>query len=126
MGDLPKSVQEIADVIGREKALHLIRSLPTYVAGKPGKRCTRVMLYVPQRLRMDHPLVQILGFEDAAKMVDNFGGECLQPANCSGNKGGRPKKNPDVDQKDCETQNQPVIHDGVLSMLMPFHGAARA
>lgn len=126
MRDLPKSVQEIADVIGRDKALHLIRSLPTYVAGKPGKRCTRVMLYVPQRLRLDHPLVLILGFEDAAKMVDHFGGECLQPANCSGNKGGRPKKNPDVEMKNSESQNGDVIHHGVLSMLMPFHGVARA
>jgi hypothetical protein len=126
MGDLPKSVQEIADVIGREKALHLIRSLPTYVAGKPGKKCTRVMLYVPQRLRMDHPLVLILGFEDAAKMVDVFGGECLQPANCSGNRGGRPKKNPDVEIEQSETQNADVIHHGVFNMLFPMHGAIRA
>lgn len=79
---LPASVQEIADVIGRETALYLIGQLPTCYAGTDGKRSTRVILYVPRRLRPNHRLVEILGWERASKLVEGFGGEILQPANC--------------------------------------------
>jgi hypothetical protein len=82
---LPRSVQEIADVIGRERALYLIGQLPRCVAGAPGKQSSRVMLYVPtvSRLTLQHELVRILGYKDAVKMCRHFGGEILQPANCS-------------------------------------------
>jgi hypothetical protein len=80
---LPASVQEIADVIGRDAALYLIGQLPTCVAGKDGKRSTRVILYVPHRLTPNHRLVQILGWERASALVKGFGGEILQPANCN-------------------------------------------
>lgn len=82
---LPESVQEIADVIGRERALYLIGQLPkTY---PPSTRTNhgateRVILYIPKSLRVDHPLVQILGWHDAMKLVRVFGGEIMQPANC--------------------------------------------
>lgn len=81
---LPRSAQEIADVIGRERALYLIGQLPRCVAGAPGKQSSRVMLYVPsvQRLPADHMLVRILGWNDAVKLCRAFGGEILQPANC--------------------------------------------
>lgn len=79
---LPESVQEIADVIGRETALYLIGQLPTCYAGAEGKRSTRVILYVPKRLKPTHPLVQILGWHTALQLVEGFGGEILQPANC--------------------------------------------
>lgn len=79
---LPASVQEIADVIGRETALYLIGQLPTCYAGTDGKRSTRVILYVPKRLSPRHRLVEILGWERAQKLVEGFGGEILQPANC--------------------------------------------
>ncbi|WP_296652839.1 hypothetical protein [Paraburkholderia sp.] len=125
-GELPKSVQEIADVIGAEKALYLVRNLPTCYSGNPGKKAHRPMLYVPKRITHDHLLVHLLGFEDAAKMVHHFGGECLQPAGCSGNKGGRPKKNPAVETRECEAQNPDVIHDGVSTMQKTTHGAACA
>jgi hypothetical protein len=82
---LPKSVQEIADVIGRERALYLVGQLPRCIAGAPGKQSSRVMLYVPtvQRLTLQHELVRILGFNDAEKLCKHFGGEILQPANCA-------------------------------------------
>lgn len=82
---LPNSVQEIADVIGRERALFLIGKLPRCVAGAPGKQSSRVILYVPtaQRLPADHELVRILGWNDAVKLCKAFGGEILQPANCA-------------------------------------------
>ncbi|MDT9046444.1 hypothetical protein RSW36_25170 [Escherichia coli] len=82
---LPNSVQEIADVIGRERALYLIGQLPRCFAGKPGHKSHRVILYVPtiQRLPADHELVRILGWNDAVKLCRAFGGEILQPANCA-------------------------------------------
>jgi hypothetical protein len=82
---LPKSVQEIADVIGRERALYLVGQLPRCVAGAPGKQSSRVMLYVPTlpRLTLQHDLVRILGLKDAERMCRHFGGEILQPANCA-------------------------------------------
>lgn len=79
---LPDTVQEIADVIGREAALFLIGQLPTCYAGADGKRSTRVILYVPKRLAPDHRLVRILGWHTALQLVQGFGGEILQPANC--------------------------------------------
>lgn len=82
---LPNSVQEIADVIGRERALYLIGQLPRCYAGAPGKQSSRVIMYVPtaQRLPADHDLVRILGWNEAVKLCQHFGGEILQPANCA-------------------------------------------
>lgn len=84
---LPRSVQEIADVIGRERALFLIGQLPR--CSPPSTRTNkggeqRVILYVPneRRLKPDHQLVRILGWNDAAKLCRAFGGEILQPGNC--------------------------------------------
>lgn len=76
--ELPESVAEIADVIGREKALEWIGSLP-----RCGSRKWRKCVYVPKRLdRVDHPLVRALGWEDANKVVRAFSGMILQPSNC--------------------------------------------
>lgn len=80
---LPRSVQQIADVIGRDAALNLIRQLPRAYMGKPGRKSWRVLLYVPQRLRPDHELVRILGWQNAERLVRAFGGELLKPANCA-------------------------------------------
>lgn len=121
---LPKSLQEIADVIGAEKALHLAKNWRKHYSGSENKKAYRTYIYIPQRVRMEHPLVQILGFEDAEKMVRHFGGEGLMVASCSGNKGGRPKKNPVVDSEDSEAQNPDVIHNGVSTMQKTTHGAA--
>jgi hypothetical protein len=74
---LPRSAQEIADVIGREKALHLIGAAP-----RTSRRSWRVNIYVPKRLPPDHRLVRILGWSSARRLCDYFGGEILQPSNC--------------------------------------------
>lgn len=86
---LPASVQEIAEVIGRERALFLIGKLPRCYTTDKRKRETnkggqseRVILYVPKQLKPDHCLVSILGWRDASRLVDAFGGELLAPANC--------------------------------------------
>ncbi len=82
---LPESVQEIADVIGRDRALFLVGQLPRcHQTRKHSKQSGwHVILYVPKVIKPDHQLVQILGWQDAAKMVAGFGGEILHPANCS-------------------------------------------
>ncbi|AVO37379.1 hypothetical protein [Pukyongiella litopenaei] len=75
---LPESVAEIAEVIGREQALHLIGSLP-----QSGSRAWRICVYIPKKLQtVDHQLVRILGYNDAQKMVRAFSGMILQPSNC--------------------------------------------
>lgn len=79
---LPESVQEIAEVIGRDAALYLIGQLPTCYAGTAGHRSHRVILYVPKTLKPNHRLVEILGWNTALQLVKGFGGEILQPANC--------------------------------------------
>lgn len=78
---LPRSVQEIADVIGRDAALLLVDSLPR--AYSPCHPSGKVILYVPQSIRPDHHLVQLLGWANAEKLVDSFGGMMLQPAICT-------------------------------------------
>ena len=74
---LPGVAQEIADVIGREKALFLIGQLP-----RCGRRGWRKVLYVPHSLKPDHPLVHCLGWRDAKRLTRVFGGEILQPSSC--------------------------------------------
>lgn len=79
---LPRSVQDIADVIGRDLALHLIAHLPRtnlrdHPSGQP-------LLYVPRVISVDHRLVQIIGIEAAQKLVRAFSGEILYPAVCRG------------------------------------------
>ena len=81
LSDLPQSVREIAEIIGREDALRLVGQLPTCYAGNDGKKSNRVIMYVPKRLAPDHKLVEILGWHVAMKLVRHFGGEILQPAN---------------------------------------------
>lgn len=76
---LPASVQEIADVIGSERALFLVGQLPRCYT----KKSCHVIMYVPKHLKPDHPLVRLLGWKDAQRLVDVFGGEILQPANCA-------------------------------------------
>ena len=78
---LPRSVQEIADVIGHDLAVRLVEMLPrAYTKCHPAGKC---ILYVPKRLPLDHRLVQLIGWEAAQKMCQAFGGEILHPATCS-------------------------------------------
>ena len=79
---LPRSVQEIADVIGRDLALFLVGNLPR--AYSPCHPSGQVILFVPRNLRADHPLVSLIGWHPALKLVRAFGGEILQPATCAG------------------------------------------
>ena len=78
---LPRSVQELADVIGRDAALFLVGQLPR--AYSPGHPSGQVILYVPKVLKPDHALVALLGWKNASRLVHAFGGEILQPAYCA-------------------------------------------
>lgn len=82
---LPESAQELADVIGTERALFLIGQLPRSYRKRNGVQCgeSTVVLYVPKAIRPDHPLVQMIGWHDARRLVKAFGGEILKPATCS-------------------------------------------
>lgn len=82
LNDLPNSVREIAEVIGRDSAMYLIGQLPRCYAGTDGHKSNKVIMYVPKRLQPDHRLVEILGWQTAQKLVRAFGGEILYPANC--------------------------------------------
>lgn len=84
LDDLPASVREIAEVIGRAPTLRMLGQLPEITAGIEGKRGRRPLLYVPKRITPDHRLYRILGPEGAEKLARAFGGESLQPANCRG------------------------------------------
>lgn len=77
---LPKSVREIAEVIGLETTIRLISQLP--VCQRPDRKLPTVMMYVPKKLPVDHELVRMIGYQDAMKLVRAFGGEILYPANC--------------------------------------------
>lgn len=83
---LPGEAQDIAAVIGRERALYLIGQLPRCVGGGPGyagKKANQVLLYVPKQVNERHPLARILGLDDAAALADAFGGELLKPPTCA-------------------------------------------
>lgn len=82
MARLPKSTQEIADVIGRERALFLVGQLPRSYSESAGFTYSRVHLYVPATLKPNHSLVALLGWPDAMKLVAHFGGEILYPSKC--------------------------------------------
>jgi hypothetical protein len=81
--DLPASVREIADVIGRDQTLYLIGNLPTYITGTEGHKGHKKYLYVPRRLPPDHFLVRVLGWVDAYRLSLAFGGCPLTPALCT-------------------------------------------
>lgn len=84
--ELPRSVQEIADVIGRERALFLIGQLPSYTVRDkryPNAIHNRLILYVPKVISPTDDLPRILGWNDAMKLVKHFGGELLYPSPCT-------------------------------------------
>ena len=78
---LPESVAVVADVIGRDEALRLVGALPTFPS-KPW--LAWVSVPKPSRLRPNHTLVEILGWQGAVLMCRAFGGELLQLARCRG------------------------------------------
>ena len=62
----PRSLLEIAELLGDEAALLLWQAYPG------------VHVHVPKAISADHPLAQVLGIEVAAKLAAARGGENLQ------------------------------------------------
>jgi hypothetical protein len=123
--NLPGTLLEVAEVIGEEQALYLVQNWPkAFVAGKPGHRSLRVFVYVPKKLPESHALIDVLGREDAQRMVSVFGGEQLQLPNCSGNRGGRPARNPQADAVQERIDNLATIPHGAMNMPTKSRGAA--
>lgn len=75
---LPKSVQQIADVIGSDEALQLVRKLRQRCPGRT------LYVYVPnaERLHVNHSLVLMVGYENAVALAEHFGGTHLYPSPC--------------------------------------------
>jgi hypothetical protein len=80
---LPKSTQELADVIGRERALFLVGQLPDSYRDSRGRFDGCACLYIPAKLHPMHPLVRMIGWHDAQRLVRAFGGEILWPSKCA-------------------------------------------
>jgi hypothetical protein len=89
MSRLPGSVQDVAEIIGEEKALELVskarRSYPPSRVGNgtQGKVYETVQVYVPCNISPNHELVQQIGWEAASKLSRHFGGEILKLGNCA-------------------------------------------
>jgi len=77
---LPKSVREIAEVIGIEQTIHLLAQLPAYQ--RTDRKTPTLIMYVPKKLPLDHELIAMIGYRDAQKLVRVFGGEILYPCTC--------------------------------------------
>ena len=84
LDDLPRSVREIAEVIGRDPALRLIGKLPTAYDEKANRK--KPIMYVPKAMSLSNKWARFylveLGYDAAMRLVRAFGGEILYPANC--------------------------------------------
>lgn len=81
--ELPESLQNIADIIGRDRALFLIGQLPrTKQIKRDGRTRWRIYVYFPLCLTTNCKLVQILGWDDALKLNNVFRGETLCLPSC--------------------------------------------
>ncbi len=82
---LPKSVHEIAEVIGEVAALRLIGRLPRRKMRDrryPGAMRQQASFYVPAILPADHWVIGVIGWHAAKRLSENFGGEIIKPAAC--------------------------------------------
>jgi hypothetical protein len=80
---LPRSVQEVADVIGRDAALLIVNSLPRSYS-ESRRRSGRVVFYVPKVMQESHPVAVLIGPNLAEKLCKHFGGEIVRLAACCG------------------------------------------
>ena len=80
---LPESVRLIADVIGEDAALDLVRRLPRAM-GRREHPAGEPVLYVPKTMTPHHRLVGIVGWPAACKLSKHFGGDLMFLATCAG------------------------------------------
>ncbi|MDR3445732.1 hypothetical protein [Dyella sp.] len=77
---LPSRTQLVADVIGRERALFLVRNWKRTLSTNP--KAQILSIYIPVKLSPDHELVRVMGWPDASKLVAAFRGEILNLSTC--------------------------------------------
>lgn len=80
--NLPFRTQQVADVIGVERALYLVANWKRTKCSNPKQR-ERLCIYVPASLPVDHELVRVMGWHDAQKLVNAFRGEILHLSTCA-------------------------------------------
>ncbi len=84
---LPQVVRDVAEVIGRRQALRLAGAVCP--PASPGRRKTDSgragSVYIPLKLRpgANHRLIEILGEDDAQRMVEAFPGMILNFPSCT-------------------------------------------
>ena len=83
ISDLKGDLHAIAEVLGRQKALYLVSKCSRYKVEKR-QGAGQLLLYVPKLKNFDlkHNLVQMMGYEDAYKLSQHFGGELLTLSQC--------------------------------------------
>ncbi len=74
---LPATAQAIADVIGIEKTMELVR-------GKQQDKCRNIYVPAPSRMRPSHWLIQTIGEDAARELAAEYAGEPLSIPKCSG------------------------------------------
>lgn len=81
---LPARTQQVADVIGRDRALYLVRTWRRTRSTNPNAQ--QLSIYIPAKLKPDreHELVRVMGWDDASKLVAAFRGEILNLSTCDG------------------------------------------
>lgn len=81
--DLPEGVRALADVIGRERALFLAGHFLRWDY-EPGRRQgISGYVYIPKRLGVcGRRLVELVGAEDAARLVRELGGAIIYLSAC--------------------------------------------
>lgn len=70
---LNQTLEEVAFIIGRERALMLVGRLTA-----TGSRPWRVCVYIPKGISPDHRLVRLVGWEDAQALCAHFRGSILE------------------------------------------------
>jgi hypothetical protein len=78
---LPDSVAMIAEVIGTDAALTLVRNWPRRTKERTMPN-GRAALYVPGTMTADHPIAAVIGYDNAVKLSARFGHEMLFIAKC--------------------------------------------
>lgn len=73
---LPFTAQDIAEVIGVEKTMELVR-------GKQKTKCRSLYVPSPSRMKSSHWLVQTIGEEAARELSQEYAGEPLTIPKCS-------------------------------------------
>lgn len=78
---LPDSVAMIAEVIGTDAALTLVRDWPRSTKERTMPN-GRAAMYVPGTMTEDHAIAKIIGYDNAVKLSARFGHEMLFLAKC--------------------------------------------